>query len=107
MRGDGAPGRRVRRAARAAEALEPHALDGDHWTLAAVGVRPDLQRRGLGARLLRPALDGFDARGETAALETSAPENVPFYERLGFAVRAEVAMPAGGPRVWLMVRPPA
>ncbi len=41
-----------------------------------------------------------------AALETSSPDNVRLYERLGFAVTGEVQVPAG-PHVWLMRRWPA
>jgi ribosomal protein S18 acetylase RimI-like enzyme len=88
------------------DALAPHAPEGDHWVLAAVGVRPERQGAGLGTRVLAPALAGFDLDGELAVLDTSAPENVRLYERLGFRTTAEVAMPDGGPVVWLMQREP-
>lgn len=97
-------GARFANAVRAAEALAPHAPAGEHWTLAAVAVHPDAQRRGLGSRVLHPALAGFDERGEIAALETSAESNLPFYERLGFNVHRELEMPGGGPHVWMMRR---
>ncbi|MBI5106204.1 MAG: GNAT family N-acetyltransferase [Solirubrobacterales bacterium] len=79
-----------------------HALEEPHWFLASVGVRPERQGQGLGTAVLAPVLDVLDV---PAALETSTPGNVGFYARLGFAVRAEAAVP-GGPRVWFLVRRP-
>jgi hypothetical protein len=38
-------------------------------------------------------------------LETPTPSNLPFYERLGFAVRHSTTLP-GGPKVWTMWREP-
>lgn len=98
-------GSHVARAGVAEAALAPHAPREEHWELAAVGVVPERQGAGLGAALLRPMLDRCDAEGLPAALDTSSARNVAFYERLGFAVRAEVDVP-GGPHVWLMRRPP-
>lgn len=98
-------GSHVARVGVAEDALAPHALSEDHWELSAVGIAPDRQGAGLGAALLRPMLDRCDAEGLPAALDTSSARNVAFYERLGFAVRAEVDVPEG-PRVWLMRRPP-
>lgn len=99
-------GERIENLGHAARLLTPHALTGDFWTLAALGVHPAKQRQGIGTKLLQPMLDRLDAEGHTADLETSTPENVRLYERLGFTVRAEEQMPAGGPHVWLMVRRP-
>ena len=99
-------GSRVSNVLAGIEALAPHAPEGDHWVLAAVGVRPERQGAGLGTRVLAPALAGFDLDGELAVLDTSSPENVRLYERLGFRTTAEVQMPDGGPRVWLMRREP-
>ena len=88
-------------------AIERHAIGVPHWYLAIVAVAPDAQRRGLGTRVLAPMLERCDAEGLVAALDTSAPENVGFYERLGFAVHAEADVPSGGPRLWFMRREPA
>jgi predicted N-acetyltransferase YhbS len=69
-------------------------------------VRPERQGSGLGTAVLRPTLERLDREGARAALETSLERNVALYERLGFAVRAEVALPDGGPPVWVMHRQP-
>lgn len=77
-----------------------------HWWLATIGTRPADQRRGLGARVLRPVLDRCDHDSVGAALETSTRGNVAFYERLGFEVSASYSSPDGLLPVWLMVRQP-
>jgi ribosomal protein S18 acetylase RimI-like enzyme len=100
-------GSRIANLGHAAAVLTPHALEGEFWTLAAVGVQPAHQRRGLGSAVLAPTLARLDEEGRVADLETSAPDNVRLYERLGFRVRVEADMPAGGPHVWLMTRAPS
>ncbi|MFB6393327.1 GNAT family N-acetyltransferase [Polymorphospora lycopeni] len=80
--------------------------DSPHLVLATVGVRPSARGRGIGPALLAPALAEADRTGTPAYLETSAPANLDFYRRLGFAVRARAQIP-GGPQVWAMHRPPA
>jgi hypothetical protein len=48
-------------------------------------------------------LEGVDAVGDPAFLETDKPENVRFYERFGFEV-VDDAEPFGVP-TWFMLRP--
>jgi GNAT superfamily N-acetyltransferase len=76
-----------------------------HWYLAILGTAPDHQGRGLASAALAPVLARCDAEGTAAYLETATPENVPFYERHGFAVTGEVTLPRG-PYLWLMTRQP-
>jgi GNAT superfamily N-acetyltransferase len=76
------------------------------FLLATVGVHPDRQGTGLGARVLAPGLAAADRAGHPAVLETSSAGNVRFYQRLGFAVTGQVEVPGGGPRVWVLRRPP-
>lgn len=76
-----------------------------HWYLPVLGVTPECQRTGIGTALLRPVLDRCDKTGYRAYLETSVPDNIPFYGRLGFGVTDEMEV-EGGPRVWGMVREP-
>jgi GNAT superfamily N-acetyltransferase len=72
--------------------------------LAAIGVRPEQQGKGLGTALLEPGLDHTDRLGLPAYLESSNIRNVPLYERHGFEVTEEVELPSGPP-IWLMWRP--
>ena len=76
-----------------------------HLYLSVLGVDPGAQRGGLGSRLLEPGLEHCDREGVPAYLESSKEANVPFYERHGFRVTREVAMPKG-PSLWLMWRDP-
>ncbi|GAB3197625.1 hypothetical protein GCM10027261_23320 [Geodermatophilus arenarius] len=97
------------RAAAAAEAeavLAGRRLDEPHVALASLGVARRRQGRGLGAATLAPGLAWADHEGLAVHLETSAEPNVRFYRRLGFAVVDAVDLPDGGPRTWLMRRPP-
>ncbi|MGP3973954.1 GNAT family N-acetyltransferase [Streptomyces sp. 8N114] len=90
----------------AERALEPHRPTGPAWFLATVGVDPAAQGGGLGSAVVRAGLEAADRAGQPAFLETSAERNVAFYQRLGFAVTAEVDLPDGGPRTWAMLRHP-
>lgn len=77
------------------------------WYLQALGVHPSAQRRGIGARLIEPALALADADGVACHLHTSDPANVPYYQRFGFAVTQPVVQAwAQGPRYIGMTRPP-
>jgi GNAT superfamily N-acetyltransferase len=75
-----------------------------HYYLGAVGTRRDRQREGLGAAVLSPILDRADRGNEPVFLETSASENIRFYERLGLVTVSETDIPDGGPHVWAMMR---
>ena len=72
------------------------------WVLATVGVAPAAQGHGLGKALVTAGLEAIGDRGGTCLLETSDPENLPFYRRLGFTVEVVVSTP--GPPVWIMTR---
>lgn len=82
-----------------------HPRGDDHWYLAVLGTHPDHQGRGVGSALLRPVLERCDLDGSGAYLESSKPENVPFYERHGFRV-TDVLTPGGSPPLTLMWRDP-
>ncbi|GAA2912319.1 GNAT family N-acetyltransferase [Streptomyces thioluteus] len=88
----------------AERALEPYRPTEPVWFLATVGVDPGRQGQGLGRAVLEPGLEAAARAGYPAFLETSTERNVRFYERLGFAVTAEVALPDGGPRTWCLCR---
>ena len=77
------------------------------WYLQILGVAPGFQGRGIGTRLIAPALALADANGEPAYLETGEEINLRFYRRAGFQVREAAAQlaPAPGPTHWTMYRP--
>lgn len=77
-----------------------------HWYLAAIGSDPSVRGKGFGQALMRSRLDRCDAEYCPAYLESSKPENVPYYERLGFTVTREIQLPDGGPTLWAMWRAP-
>lgn len=77
-----------------------------HWYLAIIGSDPSVRGSGLGAALMRSRLDRCDAEGAPAYLESSNPDNVPYYHRFGFEVTGEIRAPGGGPSLWCMWRLP-
>ncbi|MCB5179099.1 GNAT family N-acetyltransferase [Streptomyces antimicrobicus] len=91
----------------AAEAAAEAGTPEPAWYLAVVGADPAAQGQGHGAALLRSGLAKADAAGLPVLLESSKPENLPFYEHFGFRVLGESALPGGGPTLWAMRREPA
>lgn len=77
-----------------------------HWYLASIGSDPTVRGQGFGQVLMRSRLDRCDAEYCPAYLESSKPENVPYYERFGFSVTGEIVLPGGGPTLWPMWRAP-
>jgi GNAT superfamily N-acetyltransferase len=77
-----------------------------HWDLETMGILPEAQGRGLGARLLEPGLARADQDGLPCYLTTARRENLAFYRRSGFDVEHD-ALPLvpGGPTHWGMRRP--
>ena len=94
------------RALRVLLAIEKVHPPGRHWYLEAIGTVPEARGQGVGATLLEPVLARCDADGLPAYLESSNPQNIPFYERHGFVRRPEVPLPAGCPVVTPMWRDP-
>ena len=70
------------------------------WYLSILGVAPEHQGQGLGARLLEPVL----ALGQSSYLETFGQRSVRFYERLGYEMRAEFLERVTGLPYWVLVR---
>jgi ribosomal protein S18 acetylase RimI-like enzyme len=91
---------------RAVEALRAETMPGPHWYLAGIGVDPSARGRGVGAALLEPGLEAARRAALPAVLLTNNEENLPFYERHGFAVVRVDETPKGGPHAWAMVRTP-
>ena len=78
-----------------------------HWQLLIVGVDPSLQGQGRGSAIVQEGLDQADQAAQPCYLDTSKTANLPFYEKLGFAVVEEAVLGKGGPPAWGMLRPPA
>lgn len=76
-----------------------------HWYLPLIGVDPACQGRGLGAALMRHAVDRCDADGVAAYLESSNPRNISLYERHGFEALGTIQV-GGSPEVVPMLRQP-
>jgi GNAT superfamily N-acetyltransferase len=77
-----------------------------HWYLAVLGSDTVVRGKGYGQALMRSRLDRVDAEHAPAYLESSKPENVPYYQRFGFEVTGEIVLPNGGPTLWPMWRAP-
>ncbi len=75
------------------------------WYLNAIGVDPAAQRGGVGSALINQMLIRIDDDALPAFLDTSAPDNLSYYERFGFRVTAESTLPNGIP-LWGMTRQP-
>ena len=95
-----AKGRAVQEMMRRLHPEEPH------WYLAVLGSDPTVRGQGFGQALMHSRLDRCDAENCPAYLESSKPENVPYYERFGFTVTDEIKLPQGGPPIWPMWREP-
>jgi ribosomal protein S18 acetylase RimI-like enzyme len=81
--------------------MHPHE---PHWYLPWIGMRPEAQGAGLGARLLRQGLARADAERMPAYLEATNRRNARLYARHGFAILGVVASP-GYPEIIPMWRP--
>lgn len=74
-----------------------------HWYLAFIGSDPDVRGKGYGQALMNSRLDRCDAEHAPAYLESSKPDNVPYYQRFGFEITGEIT-PPGGPTLIPMWR---
>lgn len=55
-----------------------------------IGVNPTDQNRGLGSKLLIDIIKDSESTQKPIYLETSMPENLPFYKKFGFTVYNEL-----------------
>jgi GNAT superfamily N-acetyltransferase len=84
-----------------------HQCRPEHWYLHYLGVVPESQGQGLGGRLLAPVLRRCDREDSGAYLESSTERSRALYEHHGFELRDTFPMPAAGPMLRTMWRPPA
>lgn len=78
----------------------------EHYYLEALGTRQDMQSRGIGSTVISHMLDRCDTEGMPAYLESSNPQNIPFYARHGFETTGEIVVGKGAPTVTAMWREP-
>ena len=76
-----------------------------HWYLPMIGVETRSQGKGIGAKLMRHALERADADGLPAYLESSNPRNISLYERFGFAVVGTIKAGSAPPMYPMYRRP--
>jgi GNAT superfamily N-acetyltransferase len=99
-------GRRSMRGHTLQETMKSVHPEAPHWYLAVIGSDPAVRGQGFGQILMQSRLQRCDAEFCPAYLESSKPENVPYYERFGFTVTGEIVLPDGGPTLWPMWREP-
>jgi GNAT superfamily N-acetyltransferase len=77
-----------------------------HYYLEVLGTRQGQQSKGVGSSVITVVLDRCDQEGLPAYLESSNPQNVPFYARHGFEISGEIDCGKGEPVVTAMRREP-
>ena len=82
-------------------------VPGRHWFLSILAVDPAHQHQGHATRLVKGMLDRVDREAIPCYAETTEPDVLPFYERLGFKPGTESTVPGTDLTVWPLVRPPA
>ena len=81
-------------------------VPAEHWYVMVVGVSPEARGQGLGRALLEPIMNRADASGLPCYLETAQPDNVAFYEYLGFKKKVNIVEPQSGLQLWTFRRDP-
>ncbi len=98
-------GSTIFRASKVGDAIAAHLPPGEDWMyLRYAGVRPSVQGKGLGGKVIRAGLVEVAQRGVGAVLETATPINVGIYLRLGFTVHNEWDVGVQAPHFWTMTQ---
>lgn len=87
------------------EQMEKYHPTQPHWYLPMIGVDPKEHRKGYGSRLMQHILQQCDRDRFSAYLESSKPENIPFYERHGFELLDQIQV-GTSPPIFPMLRQP-
>ncbi len=99
-------GSAMRRGQQVVELMKKQHPEEPHWYLAVIGSDPAVRGGGFGHALMQSRLDRVDAEHAPAYLESSNPDNIPYYMRFGFEVTGEIVLPDGGPTMTPMWRAP-
>jgi ribosomal protein S18 acetylase RimI-like enzyme len=103
-------GASLRRGLEVTELMKEAHPEEPHWYLAVIGSDPSVRSKGFGQALMRSRLDRCDAEHAPAYLESSNPDNVPYYQRFGFEATGEIKLPSrdgvAGASLVPMWRPP-
>ena len=86
--------------------LQRENVEGRHWFLSILAVDPAHQHRGHATRLVGRMITRLDRERLACYAETTEPDVVPFYERLGFEAGTESTVPGTDLTVWPLVRWP-
>lgn len=89
------------------EYLEPfHQQDAPepHWYTMVIGVDPSFAGQGLGRTLMEAVLSDPERSVYPVYLETAQPDNIPFYQKLGFRVVRELIEPVSRLPLWTFRR---
>ncbi|HTO65096.1 MAG TPA: GNAT family N-acetyltransferase [Bradyrhizobium sp.] len=78
-----------------------------HWHLALIGVDPAQQHRGHGSALMQRGLTPCDRDRKLVYLESTNPNNLPFYERHGFDLLGTIQVGTVPPIFPMLRRPRA
>lgn len=78
---------------------------GSHWYVSLLGVRSEVQGKGLGRAALAPVFEAADRDRLPVYLETIPEANVAIYRRLGFELVSKSDLPGDLPS-WEMRRDP-
>jgi ribosomal protein S18 acetylase RimI-like enzyme len=95
---------RMLRLRKVLDRYHPHSPPHDY--LFFLGVRPELQGKGIGSALLEASLGRLDARSRPAFLEATSEANRDLYLRFGFKITAAYRPAPGAPLLWAMWREP-
>jgi GNAT superfamily N-acetyltransferase len=94
------------RMVRAGEALDALHPAEPHWFLSILALDQAHRGAGIGRRLVEAGMEPAHAAGLPVHLDTSRPENLPIYEKLGFRIGAEIQPLPGSPTAWGMQAAP-
>jgi GNAT superfamily N-acetyltransferase len=86
------------------DAMHERLMDGPHWYLSFLAADPGHQGQGAGTVLMRHMLGPVAHTGVPCYLESVDEANLPFYERLAFAVVEVGTVPGSALRTWALRR---